>query len=110
MALRHAKAAIVPLRTLPKLPLNDPHWRAIFSELRLSPQQVKIVNLVLRSAGDREIAAALGLAEPTVRTYLQRIFLRLGVRSRMELAMRILEVSHQIPSVLKSDDVQSDDL
>lgn len=96
MALRHAKAAIDPLRTFPQLPLNDPHWRAIFSELRLSPQQIKIVNLVLRSAADREIASVLGLAEPTVRTYLQRIFLRTGVRGRMELAMRILEVSHQV--------------
>jgi DNA-binding NarL/FixJ family response regulator len=93
---RAKNVAIDPLDTLPALPLNAHHWQAVVEELRLSPQQIKIVELVLRSAGDREIASVLGLAEPTVRTYLQRVFLRVGVRDRMQLAMRVLDVSHRV--------------
>ena len=96
MAQRSAKAAIDPLDTLPKLLLDDRDWRAIFNALALSPQRAKIVELLLRSAIDRQIALALGLAAPTVRTYLQRVFLRMDVRDRMELAMRVLDVSHQV--------------
>ena len=78
------------------LPLDAAHWRAIFAALRLSPQQARIVELMLRGAVNRQIAEALGLREPTVRTYLERIFSRLGVRNRMELAMRVLAVSHEV--------------
>jgi DNA-binding NarL/FixJ family response regulator len=85
-----------PLAELPRLPLTAAQWSAIAKELRLSPQQAKIVELVLRSASNRQIAAALGLREPTVRTYLERIFVRTGSGDRMELAMRVLAASHDL--------------
>jgi DNA-binding CsgD family transcriptional regulator len=37
-----------------------------------------------------------GISEPTIRTYLQRISARTQTRGRMELAMRVLAVSHQV--------------
>ncbi len=36
------------------------------------------------------------ISEPTIRTYLQRISARTRTHGRMELAMRVLAVSHQV--------------
>jgi DNA-binding NarL/FixJ family response regulator len=80
----------------PPLPLDDGHWRAIVQAMQLSPQQAKIVELVLRGLCDKQIAAAMGIGEPTIRTYLQRISARTCTHGRMGLAMRVLAVSHQV--------------
>jgi DNA-binding NarL/FixJ family response regulator len=83
-------------KTVPPLPLDASHWRAIFAVLDLSPQQAKVVELTLRGLCDKQIAAALGITEPTLRTYMSRISVRTRTRGRMELAMHILGVSHQV--------------
>jgi DNA-binding NarL/FixJ family response regulator len=84
------------LGAFPPLPLDDDHWRAIVQAIQLSPQQARIVELVLRGLCDKQIAAAMGISEPTIRTYLQRISARTHTRGRMELAMRVLAVSHEV--------------
>ena len=85
-----------PLDTFPRLPLDDGHWQAIVQAMQLSPQQAKIVELVLRGLCDKQIAVVMGISEPTIRTYLQRISERTQTRGRMALAMRVLAVSHQV--------------
>ena len=45
---------------------------------------------------DQQIAATMEISVPTVRTYLGRIFTRLGVRDRMELVLRILAMTQEI--------------
>ena len=84
------------LETFPPLPLDDGHWQAIVQAMQLSPQQARIVELVLRGMCDKQIAAAMGISEPTIRTYLQRISARTRAHGRMGLAMRVLAVSHQV--------------
>jgi DNA-binding NarL/FixJ family response regulator len=93
---RSAKIVADYLETFPPLPLDDDHWRAIVQAMQLSPQQARIVELVLRGMCDKQIAVAMGIGEPTIRTYLQRISERTQTRGRMELAMRVLAVSHQV--------------
>ena len=85
-----------PLQDFPPLPLEATHWRAVVAALRLSPQQARIVELVLRGMCDKQIALTLELSEPTIRTYLQRIFVRTSTHGRMGLALRVLAVSHQV--------------
>ncbi len=95
MARRVANAsAATP--TLPPLPLAVELWDQVAASLALAPQQKRIVELILRGLRDKEIAVAMKLSVPTVRTYLGRIFLRTGVRDRMELALKAFLVSHQI--------------
>jgi DNA-binding NarL/FixJ family response regulator len=92
---------------VPALPLHPSHWRAIHNALRLSAKQAQVVELALRGLCDKEIAATLGIGEPTVRTYFDRISARTRTHGRMELAMKVLAVSHQVAStqgVLHSDD------
>lgn len=75
--------------TLRPSPFHPTEWERLTEALGLSPQQAKIVELILRGAGDKQIAAALGLSKHTVRTYLNRIFSRLGVSDRLELVIHV---------------------
>ncbi|GAA3452956.1 helix-turn-helix transcriptional regulator [Dactylosporangium matsuzakiense] len=52
----------------------------------LTAQQARIAHLVAGGATNREIAAALFVSPRTVEHHLRNIFVRLGVRSRTELA------------------------
>nr|BFE56978.1 helix-turn-helix transcriptional regulator [Dactylosporangium thailandense] len=52
----------------------------------LTAQQARIARLVAGGATNREVAAALFVSPRTVEHHLRNIFVRLGVRSRTELA------------------------
>ena len=80
---------------LPPLPLPQKLWNNIARELELSPQQKRIVELILRNACDKQIAIALGRGKPTIRTHLDRVFRRLHVEDRGELVLLIFRLSHQ---------------
>jgi two-component system nitrate/nitrite response regulator NarL len=58
---------------------------------RLSVRELDIVRAVLKGASNRDIASQLGLSEQTVKNHLRRIFAKLGVQNRVELAVRALE-------------------
>jgi DNA-binding NarL/FixJ family response regulator len=53
----------------------------------LNRSQVTILRLVARGYSNREIAAEMNLSENTVKTHLQGIYGKLGVRNRVEAAM-----------------------
>jgi two-component system nitrate/nitrite response regulator NarL len=52
----------------------------------LTPRECEIVENLRRGVRNREIAGAMGITEGTVKIYLFRLFQKLGVRSRLELA------------------------
>jgi len=70
-------------------PLGSDEWTEALASLGLSPQQVKIVELVILGKKDKQIATSLGLKRSTIRTHLRRIFKHLEVADRMELALRV---------------------
>jgi DNA-binding NarL/FixJ family response regulator len=82
---------------IPPLPFAPDEWDRLATKLKLSPQQTRIIELILRNCCDKRIAAELGLKVPTVRTYLSRIFLRLGVDDRMSLVLKIFAASRDTP-------------
>jgi len=53
----------------------------------LSPQQRAVLELLRQGRTNREIAETLDLAEGTVKSHLQALFKRLGVRNRSEAAV-----------------------
>ena len=82
-----------PVRRTPSdMPLTSREWCAIRRELRLSPQQTRIVGQILLGKGDKQIAVILTLSKNTVRTHLSRIYARLKVDGRIGLLLRILRV------------------
>ncbi len=54
---------------------------------QLTPREESVVRLVLQGMVNREIADALHLSEHTIKNYLFRIFDKLGVSNRVELAL-----------------------
>jgi DNA-binding NarL/FixJ family response regulator len=52
----------------------------------LTPQELEVALAVAGGATNREVAAALFVSPKTVEVHLTRIFKKLGVRSRTELA------------------------
>lgn len=70
-------------------PFDATTWKRVVELLGLSPQQARIVERLLCGMCDKQIALDLGLSVPTVRTYLGRIFDRLGVDDRVQLILRI---------------------
>ena len=56
----------------------------------LTETERRIAALITQGRTNREIAAALFVTQNTVQTHLRHIFQKLGVRSRTELAARLL--------------------
>ena len=80
-----------PVYALPSF-LSPEAWQHIVAELQLSPQQARIVALILQGKQDKEIAAELHLNRYTIRTYLRRVFDRGSLEDRMTLVLRIFEL------------------
>jgi DNA-binding NarL/FixJ family response regulator len=54
---------------------------------RLTPRESEVVRLLAEGMGTREIGIKLGVTDHTVRNYLSAIYDKLGVSSRVELAL-----------------------
>ena len=54
----------------------------------LNEKQTLILRLISEGYSNREIATRVHLSENTVKSHLQEIFARLGVRNRVEAAIR----------------------
>ena len=55
----------------------------------LTPAERRVAALVAEGRTNREVAAALFVAEPTVASHLSHVYAKLGVRSRTELARKL---------------------
>ena len=53
----------------------------------LTQREMQIIGLIVAAAGNKKIAEALGISEKTVKHHLTNIFEKLGVSSRLELAL-----------------------
>jgi len=89
MTARRAIPTVKDSCTIPSSPLSVGEWEQVVQSLSLSPQQARIVDLILRGLKDKHIAEQLKLSIWTVRTHLNRIFARLDVDDRVELVVRV---------------------
>lgn len=70
----------------PRHPRRDPAAKP------LSPRELQVLELLARGYTNRQIAAALGVGDESVKTYLGRIYDKLGVRRRTEA----VSVAHRL--------------
>lgn len=66
-----------------------PARRSISASAELTPQEGAVARLVGKGMTNREVAAELVVSAKTVEHHLSRIYAKLGVRSRTELAARL---------------------
>jgi DNA-binding NarL/FixJ family response regulator len=80
-----------PVESVYALPpfISPDEWQHIVASLQLSPQQAKIISLILQGKQDKEIGRELALNRYTIRTYLRRVFDRVALEDRMELVLHI---------------------
>jgi DNA-binding NarL/FixJ family response regulator len=65
-------------------------------ELSLSPREVQIIDQMLCGNSDKQIAKNLKIAVPTVRTYMQRLFVKLNARDKYELLVNVFSASRKL--------------
>lgn len=71
--------------------VNSPPLRVVSARGRnlLAKREDEVVNLVAEGLTNREISTKLGLSEHTVSNYLFRVYNKLGILSRVELALYV---------------------
>jgi DNA-binding NarL/FixJ family response regulator len=89
-AYRSQAAALVNPRTQPKL----------------SPKEIAIITCITQGKRNKEIAFQLGTTEQVIKNYLRKVYDKLGVSDRLELALyclhhKIIESEETDDSVLK---------
>jgi len=57
---------------------------------RLSPKELAIVTCIMRGKRNKEIAGLLGTSEQVIKNYLRKVYGKLGVADRLELALYCL--------------------
>jgi DNA-binding NarL/FixJ family response regulator len=64
------------------------------SQPRLSPKEMAIITCITQGKRNKEIAYQLGTTEQVIKNYLRKIYDKLGVSDRLELALYCLH--HQL--------------
>jgi DNA-binding CsgD family transcriptional regulator len=80
------------VESLCTLPSGE-EWDRLMQQLRLSARQAEVVRALLEDMTVDAVARQLGIRPDTVKTYLKRSYRRLKVRSRVQLALRIMSAS-----------------
>lgn len=73
---------------------------------RLSPKEMSIIGCVSQGMRNKEIAYKIGTTEQVVKNYLRKIYDKLGVSDRLELALyclhhQLLKVQPTVPGMVK---------
>ncbi len=69
--------------------VTEAEWISVRESLGLSARQAQVVEGLLQAKGDKQIAEDIGISVATVRTYLDRLFQKLGVDDRVELVVYV---------------------
>src|SRR5262249_58910718 len=72
--------------------ISPEDWVSIAQQLHLSPRELTVAVLIFEGNSRYQIAKRMGRATGTVRTYIDRVFVKLNVSDRLGLVLRILRV------------------
>jgi DNA-binding NarL/FixJ family response regulator len=84
------------------LRMQEDETRPTFGWNSLSETERRVAELVARGHSNKEIAERLYMSHRTVGSHLYRIFPKLGLRSRVELARVVIERSFSVPEMVAS--------
>ena len=61
-------------------------------EFELTPRELDVIELALTGASNKILVEHLKVSQPTLRTHLQNIYLKIGVHSHSELISKVLGI------------------
>lgn len=70
----------------PRLPCSSDH-----AGKPITPRERQVIELVSKGYTNKDIANELFLSEGTIKLYLNKIFLKCGVKNRCDLAVKTVE-------------------
>jgi DNA-binding CsgD family transcriptional regulator len=92
---RHSAVAAVFVR---KVSMAAPYPTEVAArQFRLTPSEARVLDAVLKVSGVPKIAEALGVSEATVKTHLQNIFAKTGVRRQADLIKLVAAYPRPFP-------------
>ncbi|MGA2065685.1 MAG: helix-turn-helix transcriptional regulator [Thermoguttaceae bacterium] len=68
-------------------------WQSIGCRLRLPRRQLQVLQQIFGDTKEATIAARLGISPNTVRTYVRRLYGKVGVNSRLELVLAVTRLA-----------------
>lgn len=97
LAQQHQSIELELAARLVDLAIRRSHYDLRLRWESLSERQQQVALLLRAGFSDRQVAAQLHITRDTVRTHLERVLLRMGVRSRVELRalMRMAEMEDE---------------
>jgi len=82
--------------------LDDTAWEGLGQTLKLAPREIQVIQGVFNDQKELAIASDLGISQHTVHTYLERVYRKLAVGSRVALVVRVMA------EAMEHDDEPSD--
>ena len=70
--------------------ISEEAWELLARDLRLSGRELQCVRHIFEDRKEGAIATELGISAHTIHTHLDRLYHKLGVKSRVELVVRIM--------------------
>lgn len=69
---------------------SEAEWQVLYKTLDLPKRQQQVVRHLFDGLSDKQVAESLGIATPTVRSHLARLFARFQVQDRTELVLYVV--------------------
>lgn len=66
-------------------------WLKIQRKYQLSRREIDVCKYICRGCSNKVLAVKLGITENTVETYIGKIYIKVGVKSKITLLLRFLE-------------------
>lgn len=82
---------------------SEQQWGCLEARLKLPARQRQVIRQLFLGHSDKQIAEAIGVALPTVRSHLRRIYNKFDVQDRTELVLFIAR------EVIRGDDIAAND-
>ena len=70
----------------------------IAKHYKLSPMELRVLLAIVEVGGVPEVAEALGIAATTVRTYLNRVFVKTGIKRQADLVRLVASYTSPLVS------------
>jgi DNA-binding NarL/FixJ family response regulator len=71
---------------------TEAEWLSLHERLGLPPRQREVVRQLFNGQCDKQIADHIGIALPTARSHLRRLYSRFDVQDRTELVLHVMRV------------------